>query len=446
MKITIFGANELGCLIATEFFEDHDITVVDKEENRTEEFNKLDISFVYGNGSNIKVLESAQIKESDLFIACTTMDEANIVACSTVKTVSPNCCCVCFVSKSEYIESLSLIKSSDYHAGLYFDNIIWPEQLLMQEIYRIITVPSAIDVENFAQGKAQLLEYRIKDNSQILNKKIKDCIFPEHTLIVGITRNDRLFIPDGDTTLELNDKVIFMGTVNSLDLLAGHIFRVNESVKCVTIIGGGRVGLMLAQQLENVNIKTKIIEKDYKRCEYLTETLKKTLVLSGDGTDIELLKQEEIGDCDVVVTVTNNDEKNLLCSLLAKQLGVAKVITRVTKSANVNLFEKVGIDVAVSSKEAAIKEIRNDFIETDLEILATVESGQGDIIEMCVPERLNNKTIMELNLPVKAIVSIIQRGNQIIIPKGDTKIRKNDFLIIFTTNENSMKIKNFFKA
>lgn len=445
MKIVIFGANELGCLIATELFEDHDITIIDKEENRSDDFNKLDISFVYGNGSNISILENADIKNTDVFIACTEMEEANIVACLTAKRM--NCCLktVCFVRNQEYLESLSLVKGSQYQADLLIDYVIWPEELLTQEIFRIITVPDAIDVENFAQGKARLLEYRIKETSSILNKKIKDCSFPDETLIVGITRDCVLFIPNGDTVLELNDKVIFMGSAYSLDVLAGEFFNPKNKIQSVTIIGGGSVGLMLAQHLERLNIRTKIIEKDYARCEDITEDLKKTLVLNGDGTNLELLEMENIGDSEVVVSVTNNDEKNLLCSLLAKQLGVHKIITRVSKTSNANLFEKVGIDVAVSPNQAAIDEIKNRLIETDIDILATVERGQGEIIEICVPQRYEYKRIMDLNMPAKAIIAIIQRWNKIIIPKGTTHIMANDNLIIFTKEENSQKIKEFFK-
>lgn len=443
MKIVIFGANEIGCLIATELFEDHDIVVIDKEENRSDEFKKMDIEFVFGNASNIDVLESINIKDADLFIACSNMDEANIVACLTVKRMSM-AKTVCFVSKEEYIESLSLIKGSEYQSGLLIDNVIWPEALLTQEIFRIITVPDAIDVENFAHGKARLLEYRIKEDSELLNVQIKDFTFPEETLVVGITRNNELFIPVGSTKFEENDKVIFMGSATSLDILARNIFRDSDKVKTAGIIGGGNVGLMLAQDLERANIRTKIIEKDYKRCEYITENLKKTLVLNGDGTDLELLQTEEFGECDVLISVTNNDEKNLLCSLLAKQLGVKKVITRVSKSTNISLFEKVGIDVAMSPKEAAINEIVNTMIETDIDILATVEQGQGEVIDIYIPENFKDIRIMDLKMPARAVIGIIRRGSKVIIPKGDTLIRSKDSLIVFTMAENSSRIKNYF--
>ena len=442
MKIVVFGASEMGCLIATEFFEDHDITIIDKEENKTDALNKLDISFVPGNGSNINTLKAANIEDADVFIACTSFDEANIVSCLTVSRLS-RAKTVCFVSKPEYIESLNLVKNTQYEM---IDVVIWPEELLTQEIFRIITVPDAVDVENFASGKARLLEYRIKEDSSLLNKKIKDCKFREETLVVAVTRDETLFIPDGETEFLLNDKVIFMGSSTSLDILAREIFQSQSKVKTAAIIGGGSVGLMLAQNLEKINIKTKIIEQDYKRCEDLTEVLKNTLVLYGDGTNMELLMQEDIGESDVVISVTNNDEKNLLCSLLTKQMGAKKVITRVSKSANISLFEKVGIDVAISPKEASITEIRNNFINTDAEILATVERGQGRIIETLVPDNFKEISLMDLKLPAKAIIAIIQRGHNVIIPKGMTKLKPKDLLLVFTLEENSEKIIEFFRG
>ncbi len=442
MKIVVFGASEMGLLIATEFFEDHDVTIIDKEENRTDAFNRLDISFIAGNGSNINTLKSANVEDADIFIASSNFDEANIVACLTVSRLS-QAKTVCFVSKPEYIESLNLVKNTQYEV---IDFVIWPEQLLTQEIFRIITVPEAVDVENFAQGKARLLEYRIKEDSLLLNKKLKDCRFTDQTLVVAITREETLFIPDGETEFNLNDKVIFMGSSTSLDILARDIFQSKSKVKTAAIIGGGSVGLMLALNLEKINIKTKIIERDYKRCEYLTEQLKNALVLYGDGTNMELLEQEDIGECDVVISVTNNDEKNLLCSLLTKQMGCPKVITRVSQNANIGLFEKVGIDVAISPKEAAITEIRNSLMETDVEILATVERGQGRIIETVIPDNFNETSLMELQLPRKAVIAIIQRGHSVLIPKGITRLKPKDKLLIFTKDEDSQKIIDFFRG
>ena len=445
MKIVIFGATEVGCLLATEFFEDHDITIIDREENRTDEFNKLDISFVQGNASDPEVLKIADIRNADVFIACTAIDEANIVACLAAKKLS-GVRTICFVSKEEYKNALSSNNNDGYYCDFFIDYIIWPEELLTQDIFRIVTVAHALDVENFADGKARLLEYKVHSGLAIVNKKIKDIGFTKDTIIVGLTRDYKLFIPNGDTEILEGDKLIFMGTPRSLDILAGTFFHEKEQVRSAAIIGGGNVGAMLAKSLDDLKIKTKIIEKDYERCQYLAQTLERTLVIHGDGTNLKILDEEEIGSSDIVISVTNNDERNLLCSLLCKQLGVKRVIARVAKVLNIPLFEKVGIDIAISPKNSAINEVKNDLEENDVDILATVEQGQGEVLEISVKEEFNDKKIMEFEFPSRAIIGAIHRKNNVIIPKGDTQVRTNDILITFTMAEDAEKIKEYFKV
>lgn len=445
MKIIIYGATDIGCLLATEFFEDHDITVIDKEENCTDEFDKLDISFVHGNATDANVLRSADIRNADVFIACTLQDEANIVACLSAKKIS-GIRTICFVSKEEYQNAMALNNSTDYLGDFFIDYIIWPEALLTQELFRIVTVAHALDVENFADGKARLLEYKVKPSSSIVGKMVKDCGFTKDTIIVGIKRDDLLFIPNGLTEINQDDKLIFMGTSHSLDILAGTFFHEKEQVKSAAIIGGGNVGFMLAKSLEDMKIKTKIIEKNYERCEYLSQELKSTVVINADGTNLKLLDEEEIGSSDVAIAVTNNDERNLLCSLLVKQLGVKRVITRVSKVVNIPLFEKVGIDIAVSPKTSAINEVRNDLDETDVDILATVEQGQAEVLEIIVNSEFDGKLIKDLRFPAPAIVGIIQRRTNVIIPKGDTELKHHDILIIFTKADSAQTVKEYFKA
>ncbi len=445
MKIVIYGATDIGCLLATEFFEDHDITVIDKEENRTEDFDKLDISFVHGNATDMKILKSADILNADVFIACTTLDEANIVACLSVKKLS-GIRTICFVSREEYQETMALEHNQDYLGDFFIDFVIWPEALLTQELFRIVTVAHALDVENFADGRARLLEYRVNPSSSIVGKMVKDCGFTPDTIIVGIKRDSMLFIPNGLTEINADDKLIFMGTSHSLDILAGTFFHEREQVKSVAIIGGGNVGYMLAKSLEDMKIKTKIIEKNYERCEFLSQELRKTLVINGDGTNLKLLDEEEIGACDVAIAVTNNDERNLLCSLLVKQLGVKRVIARVSKVLNIPLFEKVGIDIAVSPKTSAINEVRNDIDETNVDILATVEQGEAEVLEILVHDEFDGKFIKDLRFPAPAIVGIIQRRAGVIIPKGDTQLKVHDILIIFTMADSVDKIKEYFKV
>ncbi len=446
MNIIIYGASELGCLIATEFFEDHDITIIDREENFTNNFSKLDIGFIVGDAPNVDVLKKADINTADVFFACSDSDEVNIVACLTAKRMS-RIRTVCFVGKKEYKTSLGLTKDSDFISDLYIDDVIWPEELLTQDIFRIITVSEALDVENFSNGRARLLEYKIKENSVLVDKKVKECDFPNDTLLVGITQKGILSIPNGDTVFRPDDKAIFMGLSGSLDKLAGRFFHEKGITKKVTIIGGGNVGEMLAEKLEDARLKIKIIERDSLRCEKLAENLSNSLVINGDGTDLALLNEEDIASSDVVVSVTNNDEKNLLCSLLAKQLGVQRVVSRVSKNLNIPLFERVGIDIAISDKIATLKEVKNNISGGKAGILATVEQGKGEIIEVCINDpNFDGIKIMDLHLPVKAIISIIQRRNKIIIPKGHTQLMYGDNMIIFTTSENVNTLKDFFKV
>ena len=445
MKIVIYGSTEIGCLLTTEFFEDHDITIIDKEENRAEELSNLDIIFIQGNASDPEVLKSADIKNSDVFIACTNTDEANIVACLSAKHFG-GIRTICFVNREEYKNILQYEKSQDNFSNFFIDYIIWPEELLTQEIFRIVTVAQALDVENFADGKARLLEYKVSENLPIVGKKVRECNFTQDTLMVGLSKNGELTIPNGDTQICANDKLIFMGNSHSLNILAGTFLHEKETVKTVAIIGGGTVGRMLARTMEAVKIRTKIIEQDKKRCEYLSEHLKDTLIINGDGTNLKLLNEEAIGSADVVISVTNNDERNLLCSLLAKQLGVKRVIARVSKVLNIPLFEKVGIDIAISAKNSAINEVKNDLQENDADILATVEQGQGEVLELVVPNDFGVKCVMDLKLPERAIIGVIQRRNKVIIPKGDTEIHSGDVLIIFTKAESIQKIKEFFKV
>ncbi|MBQ8615353.1 MAG: NAD-binding protein, partial [Clostridia bacterium] len=177
----------------------------------------------------------------------------------------------------------------------------------------------------------------------------------------------------------------------------------------------------------------------------LSQIFQKTLVLNGSGTNLELLEEEEIGKSDVVVAITNNDEKNLLCSLLSKQLGSKKVITRVSLGTTASLFERVGVDIAISQKEACINEIKNRIIDSRAGVLATVERGQGEILKIELSENFKERPLFEIKMPTPCVIAIVQRGSKVIIPKGQTTIKPCDKLLIFTMSQDVLKIKEYFK-
>ncbi|BHH82473.1 Trk system potassium transporter TrkA [Desulforhopalus sp. 52FAK] len=443
MDIILYGTTEIGYLIASQLHKQHNVTLLSDNPELSEKFIHLDISIVEGDGGDIAVLQSIEAKKVRLFIACTPLDEANIVACWTIKKISETET-VCFISKASLYNNLSSSIHNKYQTRYDIDSIIWPEQLLTQDIFRIISVPEALDVEYLAGGKAKLFEYKIKDSSTIINTPIMSCNFPPNILIAGISRKDQLFIPNGKTTIQQDDRVFFIGTSEALDSLAADFFKHNNKVNKVSIIGGGSVGLMLCQKLEDQGINVKIIECEQNRCEYLANTLTKTLVLQGDGTDLELLEEEAIADADVCVCTTDNDEKNLLCSLLLKQLGSRRTITRISNPQNYDLFTRVGIDVLVSPKASALTEVHNRIQSHDIHIIALIEGGKGEVLELTVPDSFVTIQLKDFTFPVNAVIGVISRGHKVLIPNGDTFLNPGDQLKIFTMKEDSETIKELF--
>ncbi len=443
MEILIYGATEMAYLIASQLHQQHDITALYEPGEHAERFTRLDVSAIEGSGGDIAILEQINAGKADLFIACSSIDEANIVACWTVKKITDTET-ICFISKPSLYRNFTSFAHNHYHTRYDIDSIIWPEQLLTQEIFRIISVPDALDVEILAGGKAKLFEYRIGEESILLGRKISDCDFPKDVLISGITRADKLFIPNGSTEIFLGDKVVFIGTGQALDSLAADFFRFSSRVKSVSIIGGGSVGFMLAELLEKRKIKVRIIEHLVKRCEFLANSLRKTLVINGDGMDLELLESESIAEADVCVCTTDNDEKNLLCSLLVKQLGSKRTITRIGNSQNYELFARMGIDVVVSPKASALTEVLNLVQTENVDVLALVEGGKGEVLRLTVPGTFKKALIRELKFPAHAIIGVIIRDHKVLIPDGDTQVCPGDRLKVFTMKEDSDAIKGLF--
>ncbi len=444
MDLLIYGATDLGYMIALSLYQEHSVTLLDNLEKLPEKFNALDISFISGTGADIDALEQADTEKCELFIACSSLDEANIVACWTVKKIV-DIETICFVHTIELYRNLVSARQKHYHTRYDIDTVIWPELLLTQDIFRIVSVPDAIDVEYFAEGRVKLFEYRIKEQSILLDTRVMDCSFPSNVLIVGITRDETLFIPNGSSVIQEGDKVIFMGLGPALDTLAANIFQSSNQTKTAVLIGGGSIGFMLARKLEEAGVRVKIIEQDEERCIFLADNLGKSLVLHGDGTDMDLLEEESVADADVSICITNNDEKNLLCSLLIKQLSPEnRIITRVSNSSTAQLFERVGIDVAVSPRASALTELHNRVQARDADILATVGGDQGEVLRLTLPENFPDTQVMDLTFKARAIIGVVKRDHQLIIPTGKTLLKAGDHLKIFTMAEDSKAVKELF--
>jgi len=430
-------------MIASHLYIEHDVTILDPCAKLPDKFLNLDITHIVSNGVDLTSLEQVKSVKAELFIACSDLDEANIIACWSVKKII-SIDTVCFVGREEIYNTLMSPDQYNYQTSQDIDTVIWPEQLLTQDIFRIVMVPDAIDVEHFDGGQIKLFEYRIKAGCPLCGTRIMDYDFPANCLIVGITRDEVLFIPTGDTLVELEDRVIFMGSSKALDMLAANLFKVTHKVATAAIIGGGNVGYYLASQMEQTGIKVKVIEKDEQRCFLLADRLKSSLVLNGDGTDLEMLEEEGVGSVDVVVCVTNNDEKNLLCSLLVKQLGAERVVTRSSSTHKAALFERVGIDVVVSPKESALKELLNHLHARDIDILAMVGGGKGEVVRLKVADSFSDTQVKDIALPQDTIIATLRRGKGSIIPNGNTLVRSGDMLTIFTLPERTEEIQAVF--
>lgn len=443
MDIILYGTTEMSYLIASQLHQSHNLMVLCEEGSSVDKFASLDVAVAEGSGGDIGLLERIEADKADLFIACSALDEANIVACWTVKKVG-SLETVCFISKPALYKNFSSTAQTSHQTRYDIDSIIWPELLLTQDIFRIISVPDALDVEYLAGGKAKLFEYRIDSDSTLVDKQICDCHFPKQVLIAGIFRDNVLSIPNGSSRIRSGDKAFFIGTGQGLDTLAVDFFQKKDEVKRVSIIGGGSVGFMLADRLERRGIKVKLIEQNTERCEWLADTLKKGLVLQGNGTDLELLEAEAIAEADVCVCTTNNDEKNLLCSLLIRQLGTPRIITRVGNLQNYELFSHVGIDVVVSPKGSALTEVMNRLQTRHVDVVALIEGGKGEVLRLRLPETFNEVQIKEFPFPVNAVIGVVARGHKVIIPNGNTVLCPGDRLKVFTMKEDSEKLKELF--
>ena len=309
--------------------------------------------------------------------------------------------------------------------------MIWPEAQLADAIERIIMAPGAVDAGVFAGGRIRLLEFRLDAKSPLVDRSVASLALPAGVVIPAVKRQDSMSIPRGQTRLALGDKVALMGTAKGMDQIRGRIAPGLDApaAQLVTIIGGGDVGYRLAQRLNLApGIRLKVIERDRIRGELIAATLKNALILQGDGTDLELLEAEEIGRSDVLVSVIDNDERNLLACLIGRQLGVRKVVTRVSKSPNLSLFERVGIDVALSAQGTAVTSVVHSVDGGRASLLAVLEEGQARVVEIVVPKGYPSTALKDLGLPFDSIVGTILRGGEAIVLKGTDDVRGGDRL------------------
>lgn len=446
MRIVITGDGEIAYQLALALHQQHDVVIIENDPLEADRFGSLDVQLLRGDATHPEVLREAGVTSSDSFISCRASDELNIIACLTAKRVG---CAhtTCFVSKEDYVRSFAGIPEGD--DALAIDRIIWPQYMLAEEITRIVLVPRAIDVEIFAGGRIWLMEFKLLEDSPLIGPLVR-LNLPLGVLAVAIRRGDELSIPSGKTSLEAGDRVAFMGNRGGLRelqerFLYGPSADIGASDLDLVIVGGGTVGLTLAKRLEREKgIRLKLIERDRARCDHLADELPRALVLRGDGTDLALLESEQVDAASVLVSVTSNDQSNLLCSLLASQMQVPKIITRVNRKRNIRLFERVGIDVPLNPMVTAINVVLNSLQETGVQLLASVEGGQAAVIEINVSEHFQRTRVRELTRVDGSIIVAVTRADRTTVPHGDDMIEPGDRLLIFATEPAREKIQKLF--
>lgn len=448
MKAVVIGAGEVGYHIAKFLSLTHDVIVVEKDEEVARRADELDVQVLEGNGANADILASI-LHDVDILVAVTGVDEVNIVACMTAKLIIRShpgwkeTNTVARVSNPDYID---VPVTSRAQVGV--DIMICPELALASEVARVLSSPSAIDTEIFAGGKVQMMEFAIRPENRLAGKQIQDLKLDDCCIVSAIFRKNETIIPHGDDSIHANDHIVIVGKPRALEEL-GRIFG-NEGPhrNRILLIGCGIVGFYLAKLIDkDENADLKIIEYRKSRCIEVAEMLENALILNGDGTDVNLLREEGIEDMDVVLAVTDNDEKNLLCSLLAKQMGAKKVIARADRSDYVPLFEMIGIDMAISPREATVNEVLKLTMGKGIEKLATLEGEKAEIIEYTASRhsKIVGIPLQRVKFPKGAIVTMLVHNDDTIIPRGDTVIREGDRVIVFALSSAVSAVEKFFK-
>jgi trk system potassium uptake protein len=441
MYVVIAGGGEVGARIAEALHRSHSVTILDVDPDREATFEAMDVQFLRGNAADPEDLRRADAGRADAFVACTTNDDINVLGCLAAKGLGAKET-MAFVTRQRYMSAFSEHGAME-SVGLIIDRVLWPQRTLANQIVDIIRVPRALDSSFFAGGRIKLLEYKLEEGDPFLGRPLADIELPRSVLVVGSIRGESFIVPSGKTVLCPGDKVVFMGVTGAMRDIESR-FAPRKRTLTAAVIGGGNVGFMVAQQLLDDRAHVTIIEQDEARCRKLAEWLPKALVLHGDGSDLELLEQERVEDADVLVTVTDDDAKNLLVSLLGKNLGIPKIITRVGFSRNRPLFERVGIDIALTPRNAAVQEVLNWLHLDEVEHLASIED-RAEVMEVTYPAGSRTGLLRDLGAPPKSLIGAILRKNQVIIPHGDTPIQHDDHLFIVTTPDNVPAVERWLE-
>ena len=428
--------------------EKKDVVVIDINADATSRMSdRLDVQVINGSGSSPVILEEAGIKDADILLAVTDSDETNLAACLMTDIMSPS------------TKKLARIRNADfdpYHESLletapHIDTVINPDIEVVKTIEQLMSVPGAVDVGEFEEGRIRFVALYLDANGPLAGVRLSD--LPDlcgdnRPLITAIIRDEVLIIPRGDDKLEAGDLVYFISEQDKLFDVLSSFGRKAEKIKRVMIVGAGRIGSRLAAALEKKSIYSKIIESDPDRCSELAEILDKTVVLNGDGSDQSLLVEENIQDMDVLITLTNNEETNILSSLLGHRMGVKKSITKIDKFSYMPLVNAIGIEQVVSPRLSAINSILQHIRRGKVLSAVSIKGEQAEVIEAVALEtsEIVSKPLKEIKFPEGAMLASIIREESITIPTGESIVTPGDRIIIFARRDSIPKIEKMLSV
>ena len=395
-----------------------------------------------GSASFPQILEQAGADEADMLIAVTNSDEVNMIACQIAYTLFRTPSKIARIRQVAYLVNENLFANT----ALPIDVLISPEQVVTNYIQRLLERPGALQVLDFANGRIQLVAMKAYYGGPLVGNELR--YIREHmpnvdTRVAAIFRRGKAIVPKGTTVIEVDDEVFFIAARENIRAVMSELQRLGDDYKRIILAGGGNIGLRLAQAIEN-QYKIKIIDHNIERCQFLSETLTKAIVFCGNASDKELLTNEHIEDTDIFCALTNDDEANIMSSMLAKRLGARKVMALINNPAYVDLVQDGEIDIAISPQLATISSLLKHVRRGDVVNVHSLRRGAAEAIEAIAHgdeqnSKVVSKTIQQINLPQGTTIGAVVRNGQVLIAHDTTRIESGDHVILFMTNKRKIR-------
>ncbi|NQV84821.1 MAG: Trk system potassium transporter TrkA [Rhodospirillales bacterium] len=453
MKVIVCGAGQVGFSIARHLaMENNDVTVIDQNPELVRRISDtLDANGIVGHASNPDVLEKAGIASADMIIAVTYADEVNMVACQVAHSLFDVPTKIARVRQQSYLQPIyANLFSRD---NMPIDVIISPEIEVARAVIRRLQVPGAFEMIPLVDDKVKLIGVRCEETCPLVNTPLRQLtqLFPElNIVIVGLMRDGTPMVPTADDQMLPGDEVYFVVDSEQVARAMAAFGHEKAEARRLVIFGGGNIGLFLAQEIEANHdwVKAIIIESDKKRAETISGMLERTMVLNGDVLDPEILEEANISQTETVVAVTNDDETNILASLLAKQNGCERAITLINTATYEPLINSLGIDVVISPRNITVSTILQYVRRGRIHSVHTLREGFGELIEAEALETsdLVGKPLKEVKLPPGVMLGAIVRDGEMICPRGSTVVQAKDRVVMFAAEDVIRKVEKLFSV